>query len=76
MGLFDEVTNLVGEAEKLAKQHPDEVKSALAKAEQFADDQTGHKFTSQLQEGAAQAGHFLDAEPAAPAGPTEEAPKP
>ena len=72
MGIFDEVKNLAVEGEQLAKQHPDQVKAALAKAEQAIDDQTGHKFSAQLQQGVAKADEFLQEKPEEPA----PAPKP
>ena len=66
MGIFDELSNLVNEGEQLAKQHPDQVKAALAKAEELIDEKTGHKYTAQLQEGAAKAAEFVAPKPSAP----------
>jgi hypothetical protein len=74
MGIFDELKNLVGEAEDMAKQHPDQVKAALAKAEVVIDEKTGHKYTSQLQEGVAKASEFVEAKPTTP--PTAPPAKP
>jgi hypothetical protein len=66
MGIFDELKNLVGEAEDMAKQHPDQVKAALAKAEGVIDEKTGHKYTAQLQEGVAKASEFVETKPTTP----------
>jgi hypothetical protein len=66
MGIFDELSNLVSEGEQLAKQHPDQAKAALAKAEELIDEQTGHKYTAQLQQGAAKAAEFVAPKPAPP----------
>jgi len=60
VGLFDEVANVVGQAEKLAHEHPDQVKAALAKAEEVADDKTGHKYSSQIAAGIQKASETLD----------------
>ena len=39
------------EAKKLASEHPDQADSALNKAGQFADQETGNRFDSQIQQG-------------------------
>ena len=49
MGLFDD-------AEKLASEHPDEVKNLTQDAENFAGQETGNKFDSEISS----AGTMLD----------------
>ena len=41
MALFDQLKGLIGTAKKAAADHPDQVKSALAKVEDAVDKQTG-----------------------------------
>ena len=66
MGFIDVLKGLFGKGEELAKAHPDQVKAAVAKAEGLVDDKTGHKFTSQIQEGGAKAAGFLDGDNGTP----------
>jgi hypothetical protein len=69
MGIFDNVEGLVGQVQKLAAEHPDQVKDALDKAEGLIDDKTGHRFSGQLEQGVAQAAHLLQAPAPKPAEP-------
>ena len=47
------------EAKKLASEHPDQADSALNKAGQFADQETGNRFDSQIQQGEQAARNYL-----------------
>ena len=49
MGLFDDAEKLLGEGEQLAKDHPDQVNQAVTDAENWADQQTGGRFDSEVQ---------------------------
>jgi MT0933-like antitoxin protein len=60
MGLLDTLKGLFGKAQTLAEEHPDQVKSAMTKAEGLIDDKTDHKFSSQIQAGGDKAAEFLD----------------
>ena len=60
MGFLDTLKGLFGKGQALAKEHPDQVKAAMAKAEGLIADKTGHKYTSQIQEGGAKAAGLLD----------------
>ena len=59
MSFLDDAKNLAEEAEKLAKEHPDQVKEALGKAEEFADQQTGGQYTDQIKAAGDKAEGFL-----------------
>ncbi len=60
MSFLDDAKNLAEKAEELAKEHPDQVKSALGKAEELADKQTGGKFTDQIKSAGDKAEGYLD----------------
>jgi hypothetical protein len=49
--LMSEFSGLENEAESLAKDHPQEADKALGEAGQFADQETGNKFDSEIQSG-------------------------
>ena len=53
---MSEFSGLENEAEKLAKDHPDQADKGMEAAGQFADKETGNKFDSEIQsaEGAAE----------------------
>jgi hypothetical protein len=40
--------DLVGKAEELTQEHPDQVKQGVEKAGQVADEKTGGKYTDQI----------------------------
>jgi MT0933-like antitoxin protein len=66
MGILDQLKGLLGKGEELAKEHPDQVKAALDKAEAVVDDKTGHKYDSQIHDGASKvAGYLTDDQPKA-----------
>ena len=69
MGIMDTLKALLGRAEQVAKEHPDQVKAAMGKAEGLVDDRTGHKFTSQIQAGGSKAAELLDGEGKPPTQP-------
>jgi len=48
---MSEFSGLENEAESLAKDHPQEADKALDEAGQFADQETGNKFDSEIQGG-------------------------
>ena len=58
--------SLIDKAKKLANEHPDMVHKALDKAEQLADEKTGHQYTEQIHSVADRAAHGL----------TDDQPKP
>ena len=47
---MSEFSGLENEAESLAKDHPQEADKAMDAAGQFADQETGNKFDSQIQD--------------------------
>jgi MT0933-like antitoxin protein len=49
--LMSEFSGLENEAESLAKDHPQEADKAMDAAGQFADQETGNKFDSEIQSG-------------------------
>ena len=56
MGLFDD-------AEKLAGEHPDEVKNLTQDAEKFADQETGNKFDSEISDAGTAMDNQFDQQP-------------
>ena len=60
MGLFDEMKDMAGAAEKAAAEHPDEVKSAVAKLGEVVDDKTGGQHHDQIAQAQAKAEAFVD----------------
>ncbi|MCD0481760.1 antitoxin [Streptacidiphilus sp. ASG 303] len=56
-------------ARKLAEEHPDQVDRAADRAEEFADERTGHKYDEQIERGVDEVQRRLgagrDARPAA-----------
>jgi len=48
---MSEFSGLENEAEKLAKDHPDQADKGMEAAGQFADKETGNKFDSEIQSG-------------------------
>ncbi|GAC1445825.1 MAG: hypothetical protein NVSMB55_28740 [Mycobacteriales bacterium] len=60
MGLFDELKDMAGAAEKAAAEHPDQVKEALAKLEGIVDTQTGGAHHDQIASAAAKAEEYID----------------
>ncbi len=60
MGLFDQMKDMAGAAEKAAAEHPDEVKSALGKLEDVVDEKTGGGHHDQIAQARAKAEEFID----------------
>lgn len=60
MGLFDELTGMVGAAEKALAEHPDQVKAALSKLESVIDEQTGGNHHDQIAAAGAKADQYID----------------
>jgi vacuolar-type H+-ATPase subunit H len=58
-GFGDELKNVEGDAEKLAKEHPQQAEAGLDKAEQAASKGTGGRFDKELQEGDQKADSFM-----------------
>lgn len=56
MSMFDEARN---DAEKLAKEHPEQVDEAIKKGEQEADQRTGDKYDKQVGEAGQRAEDYL-----------------
>ena len=59
MGLFDNAKDLLGKAEELAAEHADQVKEGIDKAEEFADKQTGGKYTEQIDSAGEKAENYV-----------------
>ena len=59
MGMFDNAKDLLGKAEDLAAEHADQVKEGIDKAEDFADKQTGGKYTEQIDGAGSQAEKYV-----------------
>ena len=55
--------DFMDEAKNLASEHSDLVDKGLDQVEQEADNKTGNRFGSQLQDGEQQAENFLGADP-------------
>jgi len=49
MGLFEDAENLMGEGERLAREHPDQVNTGVTDAEKWLDGRTGDKYDSEIQ---------------------------
>ncbi len=60
MALFDQLKGLLGTAKKAAADHPDQVKSALAKVEDAVDKQTGGTHHAQIVKAGDKAEEYLD----------------
>lgn len=60
MGLFDELKDMAGAAEKALAEHPDQVKAALAKLEGVIDEQTGGSHHDQIAQAGAKAEQYID----------------
>jgi len=60
MALFDQLKGLLGTAKKAAAEHPDQVKSALAKVEDAVDKQTGGTHHTQIVKAGDKAEQYLD----------------
>jgi len=50
MSIFDKGKQLLGEAEKEARAHPQETEKLLGEAEQVVEKDTGGKYDKQIQE--------------------------
>jgi len=60
MALIDQLKGLLGTAKKAAADHPDQVKSALAKVEDAVDKQTGGSHHDQIVKAGGKAEQYLD----------------
>jgi hypothetical protein len=60
MGLFDELKGLADAAEKAISEHPDQIKTALAKLEDVIDEQTGGSHHDQIAAASAKADAYID----------------
>jgi len=47
------------DAKKLASEHPDQADQAIDKAGQFADQETGNRFDSEIQQGEKEGDNYL-----------------
>ena len=52
-------SEMADKAKQFADEHPDQANEGLDKAENFAEDKTGGKFDSQIQQGEQRAEDFL-----------------
>lgn len=59
---MSEFSGFADEAKKLADEHPDIADKAVDEAGQFADDKTGGKFDSQVQDAEQRADGFFGAD--------------
>jgi F0F1-type ATP synthase membrane subunit b/b' len=60
MSFLDEAKNLAQKAEELAKEHPDQVKAAIEKAEHAIDSATDGKYTDKIETAGDKAQAYLD----------------
>ena len=60
MGLFDELQDMAGKAEKVAAEHPDQVKGALSKIEGVVDEKTGGTHHDQIVAAGEKAQEFIE----------------
>ena len=52
VGIGDKINELKQKAEQAIRQHPDKVEQGIDKAEHYADERTGGKYSKEIDKGA------------------------